>query len=67
MNSIVVIVFLVVMSMVKRKEISVEVIYPIKEEELKELEYKKAKIIFSILREKYGDEILKEYIINIKN
>lgn len=62
----IVIVFSVVMSMVKRKEISVEVIYPPREEELKELEDKKARIIVSILREKYGNEILKEYIINTK-
>jgi len=58
----IVIVFSVVMSMVKRKEISVEVIYPPREEELKELEDKKARIIVSILREKYGDKILEEYI-----
>lgn len=62
----VIIAFLMVISMVKRKEISVEVMYPSREEELKELEYKKARIIVTILREKYGDGILKKYIINTK-
>lgn len=47
-------------------DISVDVNYPKGEEDLKELEERKARIMIDILREKYGNVVLEEYISSMK-
>lgn len=49
-----------------KRDISVVVNYPKREEELKELEERKARIMIDILREKYGDMVLEEYISSMR-
>jgi len=50
----------------KRKEISVIVNYPKDEKSLNELNGKKAEIVLSFLKEKYGEMILEKYINSIR-
>ncbi len=49
-----------------KRDISVEVNYPKGEEDLKELEDRKARIVVDILREKYGNVVLEEYISSMR-
>ncbi|MCY6482821.1 hypothetical protein OW763_00415 [Clostridium aestuarii] len=49
-----------------KRDISVEVNYPEGEENLKELEKRKARIVVDILREKYGDIVLEEFINSMR-
>ncbi|WP_186431027.1 hypothetical protein [Clostridium sp. BSD9I1] len=50
----------------KRKEISVTVNCSKDDKSLEELNYKKVEIVINILKEKYGDVVLEEYINSIK-
>ncbi|WML35913.1 hypothetical protein [Clostridium sp. OS1-26] len=50
----------------EKKDVLVKVNCPDKEENLRELENRKIRIMFEVLKEKYGDVTLEEYISSIK-
>lgn len=55
-----------VIIMGRRKDISVVVNYPNDKNDLKELEDRKTSIVVDILREKYGEMILEEYVNSMR-
>ena len=62
MNIIFIRAFLMVVFMGESRDILIVINYPDDKNELKELENIKDKIIIKILRERYGDKILEQYI-----
>lgn len=59
-------VFLMVILMVQKKGITVTLNYPKEDKALKELKERKATIVLEILKEKYEDKVLEEYINSIR-
>lgn len=49
-----------------KKDILVKINCSEKEEDLRELENRKIRIVFEVLKEKYGDVILEEYVSSIR-
>lgn len=49
-----------------KKDILVKVNCPKEEEDLKELEDRKIRIVVEVLKEKYGEVILEEYVSSIR-
>lgn len=66
LNIIVITVLLMEISMREKKDILVKINCSEKEEDLGELENRKIRIVFEVLKEKYGDVILEEYISSIR-
>ncbi|EPY2278877.1 TPA: hypothetical protein PTV43_003531 [Clostridium botulinum] len=52
--------------MMGKRDISIKVNYPQKEENLKGLQDKKARIEIEVLKEKYGEMVLEQYVSSIR-
>ncbi len=55
-----------VVFMMGKRDISIKVNYPQKEENLKGLQDKKARIEIEVLKEKYGEMVLEQYVSSIR-